>query len=536
MKFGPSFFAALLAGTLVTAGCRSTVEPPPAWLPPGVSGLYNWQSVQSDSEALAELAQQPDNSAQTLCALHRLRRAATVADAEQQRNILQQRVPALTAQVAADADVFNTFVLGEVCSEPATGFFDRQLAAALYSYSAERGFAPAAMRLGAMLMTGDGIKSNLPLAGSLLQYAWQQQLPEAGFYLYKLYKLQNDPRAEAVLSKAAAGGSINAAGVLALRNDPATARIFADRAADVAWFFAMQKNIAPTERLKFLRMALENGHERAPAALAFFYQEKPAVQPLMAINAAILEVHLSGGRAESYQLLQELDEQHQLAMAALVMWQNQLQSRYDFRRCCQDMELELVDLVNPVAERALRARNLLTQTLQNDPEKFFLSGITFRLRFYGLTDSEINALLARTPEEAASTIPATVTMLLVAAEQDDWQNQARLAQKLLDMLKKMPPEPTAGSMRFQLGAAIPGAALLEAQKPQLNDPASTFALSWNLAVDLYIDALLSGNQPQQAARILEQYPRFQLPPYLKTMERNLVRRFARHLQTQTPQP
>ena len=75
---------------------------------------------------------------------------------------------------------------------------------------------------------------------------------------------------------------------------------------------------------------------------------------------------------------------------------------------------------------------------------------------------------------------------------------------------------------------IPGA-LKTQRDTALDMPETIFALSWNLAVTMRINALLANNRQPDAEKFLQKYHRFQLPPELKKMEYFLVHKFAPEL-------
>jgi hypothetical protein len=125
-------------------------------------------------------------------------------------------------------------------------------------------------------------------------------------------------------------------------------------------------------------------------------------------------------------------------------------------------------------------------------------------------------------------LPITVAQLLIASENGDSTWQLELSGKLLKLLVKKYQHFQLPRHRIQLAPVIPGAAKME-RGNALDLPETVFALSWNLAINMRVNALLAVGKSSEAGKFLQKYQRFQLPAELKNMERNMVRKFAPEL-------
>ena len=81
-------------------------------------------------------------------------------------------------------------------------------------------------------------------------------------------------------------------------------------------------------------------------------------------------------------------------------------------------------------------------------------------------------------------------------------------------------------LRKKLAAAIPQAAHLPWRGTELQRQSETgSALLWNVAADLWINALLGDKRLEQAGKFLQTHPRIKLTEPYKSMERNFVKIF-----------
>lgn len=444
---------------------------------------------------------------------------------------LQKVIAALIAQITTQADARNTFVLSELLADANTPCRDRELAFWLLKYSAEQNYPPAELQLGSYLIKNYSRAGDLEIAERLLQKAAGTFPGTANWQLYKLCTLRQQPdRAAAHLQRAVQHSCAEAAAESAHKEKKLTAGI-ANLSGHGRFLYTVNSYMAHTRKISELFIAAADNCPDAALPIAVMYNDLVYKDHVMACSTACLAVILQPANIRAQRLLIELDNSGRMAMAMLVMWQNQLKNIHDLRRAVlKDSDL-LYDLY--LKPEAPGNRQRLTAALQHDTTAFYLSGLVFRLKSCKLTYPEIKKLLQSTPP-GQDMLPVITAQLLIAAENKDAAWQLELSAELLRLLAQKWQHFQLPAHRLQLAAVIPGAA--KKQRGQsLDMPETIFVLSWNLAVDLRVNALLAAGKQQEAEKFLQKYQRFQLPGTLKNMERNLVRKFAPEL-TAKPTP
>lgn len=288
------------------------------------------------------------------------------------------------------------------------------------------------------------------------------------------------------------------------------------------------------QKIELLHKALEKDFSPRPAlALALVYMNKPQPDLPMAVNSLLLLENLPGAADINIpQLLAEADAMENSALTLLMrsIWNDRLRSGNDLKIARIPTDMLLALLRSGQKNAALQE---LGQWQKNDPDGFYASGISFRLREYSLSDSELEKLLSRIPEAPPLQLPALLTAAAVAGEGDSPRWQQASAAKLFEYIRQNPAadklQPNLNPRR-QLAIAIPDAVRLPwDQKSAADNQQLHYARQYNLAVYLQLNALLSGGKRRQAEEFLQQNALFQLPGAEKALEKNFVKRFARNI-------
>lgn len=285
------------------------------------------------------------------------------------------------------------------------------------------------------------------------------------------------------------------------------------------------------QKIELLHKALEKDFSPRPAlALALVYMNKPQPDLPMAVNSLLLLENLPGAADINIpQLLAEADAMENSALTLLMrsIWNGRLRSGNDLKIARIPTDMLLALLRSGQKNAALQE---LGKWQKNDPDGFYAGGISFRLREYSLSDSELEKLLSRIPEDPPLQLPALLTAAAVAGEGDSpcWQQAS--AAKLFEYIRQNPAadklQPNLDPRR-QLAIAIPDAVRLPWDQKSAEDRQQLhYARQYNLAVYLYLNALLSGGKRRQAEEFLQQHALFQLPGAEKALEKNFVKRFA----------
>lgn len=290
------------------------------------------------------------------------------------------------------------------------------------------------------------------------------------------------------------------------------------------------------QKIELLHKALEKDFSPRPAlalALALVYMNKPQPDLPMAVNSLLLLENLPGAADINIpQLLAEADAMENSALTLLMrsIWNDRLRSGNDLKIARIPTDMLLALLRSGQKNAALQE---LGKWQKNDPDGFYASGISFRLREYSLSDSELEKLLSRIPEDPPLQLPALLTAAAVAGEGDSPRWQQASAAKLFEYIRQNPAadklQPNLNPRR-QLAIAIPDAVRLPwDQKSAADNQQLHYARQYNLAVYLYLNALLSAGKRRQAEEFLQQHALFQLPGAEKALEKNFVKRFARNI-------
>ena len=287
------------------------------------------------------------------------------------------------------------------------------------------------------------------------------------------------------------------------------------------------------QKIELLHKALEKDFSPRPVlALALVYMNKPQPDLPMAVNSLLLLENLPGAADINIpQLLAEADAMENSALTLLMrsIWNDRLRSGNDLKIARIPTDMLLALLRSGQKSAALQE---LGKWQKNDPDGFYAGGISFRLREYSLSDSELEKLLSRIPEDPPLQLPALLTAAAVAGEGDSPRWQQASAAKLFEYIRQNPAadklQPNLNPRR-QLAIAIPDAVRLPwDQKSAADNQQLHYARQYNLAVYLYLNALISGGKRRQAEEFLQQHALFQLPGAEKALEKNYVKRFARN--------
>ena len=442
---------------------------------------------------------------------------------------LQAVIRDLIVQITVQNDAQYAFVLSELLDDANSPCRDRELAFYLLKYSVEHNYPAAWLKLGSYLAQNHSNDRDLMLAEQLLKKASEKFPGSANWQLCKLYKyLKQTAPADEALQKAVKYSCAEAVAENAYQEKRLTAEN-AHLSGRGRFLYAINTYLKNEEKIEELFAAANDNCVEAALAMAVFYNSLVYNDNFMAFNAVYLANTMSSSDYRAQQLIRELDNSGQMAMAMLVMWQNQLKNVHDLRRAQLDDNKLAYDLFLQPADPQNRQR-LLT-ALQQDTMAFYLSGLVFQLKKYKMTYPEIKKLLQSTPQQS-DMLPITVAQLLIAAENSDSTWQLELSGKLLKLLVQKYQHFQLPRHRIQLAPVIPGAAKME-RGNALDLPETVFALSWNLAINMRVNALLAVGKSSEAGKFLQKYQRFQLPAELKNMERNMVRKFAPELTKKT---
>jgi len=445
---------------------------------------------------------------------------------------LQEVIGDLIAQITVQSDAQYAFVLSELLDDANSPCRDRELAFYLLKYSAEHDYPAAMLKLGSYLAQNHSNSRDLAIAEQLLKKAAEKFPGSANWQLCKLYKyLKQTTPADEALKTAVKYSCAEAITENAYKEKRLTAEN-AHLSGRGRFLYAINTYLTDEQKIAELFAAAGDNCVEAALAMAVFYNSLIYNDDFMAFNAACLASTMSGGDHRAQQLIRELDNSGKMAMAMLVIWQNQLKNIHDLRRAQLDDNKLAYDLFLLPTDPQNRQR-LLT-ALQQDTMAFYLSGMVFQLQKYKMTYPEIKKLLQSTPQQS-DMLPIIVAQLLIAAENGDSAWQLELSGRLLKLLAQKWQQFQIPRHRIQLAPVIPGAAKRE-RGNALDLPETIFALSWNLAVNMRVNALLAAGKSSEAGNFLQKYHRFQLPAELKNMERNLVHKFAPELMKKTVIP
>ena len=453
------------------------------------------------------------------------RRSKSVEAAFELDKKLRTAVEELVDSLAAQPDGKTAFVLSELLMDAVSPCRDRELAFWLCKYSAEQGFIPAKLMLGSYLVQNYSQSKDLLIAKQLLTEAAEKFPGAANWQLYKLYTISKQSDMAAKHLRLAAEHDCTEALIEQSSQQKRLTAELASRSGRGMFLYTVNTYMPQEQKLSGLLTSIDKNCSDGALAMAILYSSQANKEYFMALNAACLADTMQSGDNRPMLLINELDNAHHLAMAMLVMWQNQLKNASDLRQALLKDRLLPYDLF--IKPDAPENQQRLTDALLKDTKAFYLSGLVFQLEDYHLTYPEIKALLQKTPPEK-TTIPVVTAQLLIASANSDKAWQLELSGKLLGLLAEKWHKFQLPDHRKKLAAVIPGA-LKTQRDTALDMPETIFALSWNLAVTMRINALLANNRQPDAEKFLQKYHRFQLPPELKKMEYFLVQKFAPEL-------
>lgn len=295
----------------------------------------------------------------------------------------------LIAELKSNPNALAAFALAEMAANGHGMDSDPAAAAALYEYAALKDFAPARARLGAALVTGNGVTLDLARAEQLLKEASMAGAAMADFDLYKLYLAQNRKDEAALRLKAAADRGIAEAlyvqGLEAEAADNArlAGSLFLQAAeagsGNAAFLYAQKYARTAKERRAMLNSAASCDSEKAILALANGYLDQPLPDRPMALAAALLATKLMPENQDAAKLLAALDNDTGLLLVVKTVWGDRLKHGADLVEA--DIDLSPVILAYRAGAVNGSAREL-ELVLAAHAEAFYLSNSWYRFAEY----------------------------------------------------------------------------------------------------------------------------------------------------------
>ena len=375
----------------------------------------------------------------------------------------RQALPGLVARVKSDGDPLNVFMLGEMLAGNLAGEYDPAAAAELYRFAAERGFAPAKVRLGAMLVSGEQITADWAQAETLLKEA-AGEMGEAWFELYKLYKLQGkSEEADAALKNAVRQKVPEALYLDALAAESVPAR--ADKAPALfrkaaqagspgaAKVCALRYADSREEKLRLLQAAAADRQSDTMLELARSYAELLQPNRPMAMAAALIALRLDPKNQEAGKFLLALNRETGLLPVTAIVWNGRLNQPNAILAGDVAMTPALMHSQAGLKQASLREWNYLLSSAT--PESLYLSNSFYQLWEYQMPLEWLAGLFAKLDKRDA--LGAMLQYTAGAGLAGQGRLQSAGGQQLLNLLKADVGKPAAqkSALRAQLAETIP---------------------------------------------------------------------------------
>lgn len=384
----------------------------------------------------------------------------------------RRAVPGLTAKVKSEGDPLAAFMLGEILAGNLAGEYDPGAAAELYRFAAEKGFAPAKVRLGAMLVSGKQLTADWAQAEAMLKSV-AQMVGEADFELYRLYTLQGrNEEAAAALKKAVRAQVPEALCQSALTAPDAqdAKELFREAAQagspGAAKVWAQRYASSREEKLRFLQAAMADNRSDTALALARSYNDLLIPNRPMAMAAALTALRLDPKNQEAGKFLLELNRETGLLPVVAVVWNSRLGQPNALLLADVAMTPAVMHSRSGLKEASLREWNYLLSSAA--PESFYLSNCFYHLYENQMPLEWLAGIFPKLDKRDALGAAFQYTVGAGLAAQARFQNAG--GQQLLSLLRTNTGKPAAqkSKLRAELSGAVP--ALTAA--PLFLDPAA----------------------------------------------------------------